>query len=327
MPLCAKKWHRAVSRPDAETLAISVAALIGKAATQADQFGIAVSGGADSLALLLLAQAAFPGRIAAASVDHRLRHDAASECAHVADICAALGVPHSILTAAAPPHPSQASARELRYALLENWRADNGIDWLMTGHHADDQLETMVMRLNRRSGVGGLAGVRARNGRVLRPLLGWRRADLAALVAAAGLTPVDDPSNRDPRHDRARLRAAMADQQWLDPLAVSASAAHLAAAEEALDWAAQRLLAAHKQPVEGGFNLVTAGWPDELLRRAIAIALAGDGRSAPRGAELDRFIAKLRSGDPVTLAGWTARPVRQQPHIWHFQPERRGRAN
>jgi tRNA(Ile)-lysidine synthase len=90
-----------------------------------------------------------------------------------------------------------------------------GLDALATAHHADDQAETLLARLNRGSGVAGLAGVRARGivpGTrlpLIRPLLGWRRADLGEVVAAAGLTPVQDPSNSDDRFDRARIRKAL----------------------------------------------------------------------------------------------------------------------
>ena len=97
------------------------------------------------------------------------------------------------------------------------------------------------MRLNRGAGVAGLAGIRARQHRLARPLLTWRKAELEALVAEAGLSAVDDPSNRDARYDRARIRAALADADWLDPVAATRSAAALGSAEVALDWTAQQL--------------------------------------------------------------------------------------
>ena len=132
---------------------------------QADaQFGIAVSGGPDSMALLWLALNAFPGRVMAATVDHGLRPEAADEAAMVAAFCARHGVPHATLRPARPITGNiQSQARTARYALLDQWRMDNGVGWLMTAHHAGDQIETMLMRLNRGAGVGGLAGVRARN--------------------------------------------------------------------------------------------------------------------------------------------------------------------
>lgn len=137
------------------------------------RFGVAVSGGPDSMALLDLAARAFSGRVEAATVDHGLREASADEAAMVADWCGNAGIAHATL------HPKgavrgnvQSWARSQRYALLEEWRTAQGLDWLLTAHHADDQLETLLMRLNRGAGVGGLAGVRARQGVVLRPLLG-----------------------------------------------------------------------------------------------------------------------------------------------------------
>src|SRR4051794_12496212 len=203
-------------------------------------FAVAVSGGPDSLALLLLAAAAFPGLVRAATVDHRLRPEAAAEAAHVGSICAALGIPHGILAVTVAGGASvQARAREARYAALGGWMAEAGLGVLLTGHHQDDQAETLLMRLGRGSGLAGLAGIRpvARIAgiKVCRPLLGWRRSDLAAIVAAAGLRALDDPTNADETHDRVRMRRCLAEAPWLDAPALARSAAALAEAEEALD--------------------------------------------------------------------------------------------
>ncbi|HZU63565.1 MAG TPA: tRNA lysidine(34) synthetase TilS, partial [Novosphingobium sp.] len=145
------------------------------------RLGLAVSGGPDSLALLLLAHAAWPGRVAAATVDHGLRPESAGEAAEVARICAGLGVAHATLPVSIGPGNIQTEARTARYAALAQWMAAEGLAALATAHHADDQAETLLLRLNRASGVAGLAGVRARalvpGSRLLllRPLLGWRR--------------------------------------------------------------------------------------------------------------------------------------------------------
>ena len=118
---------------------------------------LAVSGGADSMAMLALARAAFPGRIIAATVDHQLRTSAADEAALVAAYCATLGVPHMILTPDAPIAGAsiQAQARGARYRLLRAWAGDAGAVALLTAHHADDQAETFLMRAVRGSGVPG----------------------------------------------------------------------------------------------------------------------------------------------------------------------------
>ncbi len=123
---------------------------------------LAVSGGPDSMAMLALATAAFPGSIVAATVDHGLRADAADEAAMVAQWCAAHAVPHTTLTADRPPAGAslQAQARHLRYALLGDWAIRIGATALATAHHADDQAETFLMRAARASGPAGLAGIR-----------------------------------------------------------------------------------------------------------------------------------------------------------------------
>lgn len=274
------------------------------------RIGLAVSGGPDSLALLLLAQASFTGQIFAATVDHGLRAEAADEAAFVARICGVLGVPHVTLTFERKlPKPAahnnvMARARDLRYALLHEWRAGDGLDWLMTGHHADDQLETMVMRLNRGSGVGGLAGIRARNGHVVRPLLRWRHRELVDIVQAALLQPIDDPSNRDDRFDRARLRKAIAAIDWIDPVAVVRSAAALDEADAALGWASQQLALERLTLSDGLVTLDATGLPAEIARRLLWGAI----RSLNPGAQLDgsklsRLHDTLRQAGKGTLEG------------------------
>ena len=288
--------------PDADYLRRALERAIGRAATEHDRFGIAVSGGADSLALLLLAHDAFPGRIAAATVDHGLRSDSAAEAQYVAEICAARAIPHDILRPAEAISGSlQAAARRARYALLGDWRVARGIDWLLTAHHADDQLETMVMRLARASGVGGLAGVRARQGHVLRPLLHLRRASLQQYVAAAGLRPVDDPSNRDDRFDRARIRKTLAGQDFLDPAAVAVSADALAHADDALRWATARLSAERVHRDGDDRHVDASGLPHEFVRRILIDLLGQMGVDAPRGEAIERAIAAIHGGEQAMI--------------------------
>ena len=280
------------------------------------KMGVAVSGGPDSLALLLLAQAAWPGRVEAATVDHGLRPESTDEAAFVAGLCERLRVPHAVLQPRAPITGNlQAAARRARYALLEAWRAEQGLDCVLTAHHAEDQAETLLMRLNRGSGVGGLGGVRAANGRVLRPMLGWRRAELARIVADAGLEAVSDPSNKDERFDRARLRRQLEAADWIDPLALGRSAQALAEAEEALDWAAERLFAERTSRDESELRLDPNDLPAELVRRLLVRALRQlEPDAAPRGEELSRLRAKLEGGGSATLAGVKA----EGGPVWRF---------
>jgi tRNA(Ile)-lysidine synthase len=276
--------------------------------------GLAVSGGPDSLALLLLARAAIGENIRAATVDHRLRPEAAAEAAKVAALCAGLGVPHDILVAEwdqAPTANLQAQARDKRYALLGQWAADHRLGAVLTAHHADDQAETLMMRLARGSGVAGLAGARAKsrlNENVwrLRPLLGWRRAELHAIVAAAGIEAVDDPTNRDPRFDRSRVRALLATSGWADPLRLAASASHLADAEEALRFSTEAL--AEARIGNDGQTIDATGLPRELRRRLLVTALHRAGASDLRGPDVDRLLATLDAGGSATLAGFKFEP-------------------
>lgn len=285
-------------------LRAAVLSLIGDDGSAA-RFGVAVSGGPDSMALLFLAAQGFPGRVAAVTVDHGLRAASADEAAMVARWCADRGIGHSILLPDRPMEGNiQAWARDTRYRLIERWRADAGADWIMTAHHADDQLETLLMRLNRGSGVGGLAGVRARSGSILRPLLDVRKATLLALAEAENLPFVHDPSNADLRFDRAALRAALARAPWLDPQAAARSAAALAEADAALDWSVAALAEAHIQAQGPGWRLDRTDLPREYLRRLLLVMLTRADAPAPRGETLDHAIAQALAGRQTSLGDW-----------------------
>jgi tRNA(Ile)-lysidine synthase len=277
--------------------------------------GVAVSGGPDSLALLLLAAAARPGAVEAATVDHALRPEARAEAEGVAAICGRLGVPHQILTARWNDRPTtaiQERARSERYRLLGYWAEERGLGALATGHHADDQTETILMRLNRGSGVRGLAGMRPRsiapgsNIRLVRPLLGWRRSDLEQICEDAGLEPVADPSNADDRFERVRIRRALAEADWLDSAAIAKSAGNLGDADASLDWA---MRAEWKRAVQESSETVVyraSDAPTEILRRLVARAvrkLATEGDAELRGSELDRLLVALAEGGTATVRG------------------------
>ncbi|HEX8240259.1 MAG TPA: tRNA lysidine(34) synthetase TilS [Allosphingosinicella sp.] len=291
------------------------------------QLALAVSGGPDSLALLILADDALPGRIAAATVDHGLRAESRGEAEAVARLCGRLGVPHQILAAIVERtgHGLQAAARAARYAALAGWMDRDGLGLLLTAHHRDDQAETLLMRLNRGSGVAGLAGVRAAGTvpgtggrlRLGRPLLGWRRDELQAIVDAAGVEAASDPGNFDERFDRARIRRRLAEAPWLDPAALARSAALLAEAEAALEWAAAPLFAARTEVEEGRVILRSNGLPPELLRRLVLRCLRQLAPEArPRGAALAAFIARLEQGGTATLCEVKA----TGGDTWRFEP-------
>lgn len=303
-------------------------ALAGRAPTDAEPLGVAVSGGTDSLALLLLARAAFPGAVCAATVDHGLRAESADEAAFVGAVCARIDVPHHIL----PPRPEmlaggnlQDRARAMRYRCLADWAESAGAPWVAVAHQQDDLAETFLLRARRGAGLGGLAAMlpsrplRKGGGAPLlvRPLLGWTRAELVERVAAAGIAPVEDPSNRHPRFDRSRMRGLLATTPELPPTRLARAAANLRDAEAALAWVAEREWACRAETDGSQVTLAVADLPPELRRRLVVRALkaVADGPS-PRGSGLDRLIAAVDAGRVATLAGVVVRPGTR----WHFAP-------
>ena len=287
-------------------LRADLARIVGPEQLEQGRFGLAVSGGPDSMAMLALFHQTTPDRIAVASVDHGLRSNSADEAAMVGQWCAAHDVPHAVLCPQTPITGSlQASARAARYALLEGWRQNAALDWIVTAHHADDQAETLLMRLNRGSGIGGLAGVRERNGCVIRPLLGWRRAELAGIVTQLGLPFVVDPSNSDPRFDRAALRLQLAQADWIDPAALARSAAALAEGEEALVWMASQIGQRHIFPTEEGVGLLLdkTDLPREILRRLLLqmLHIFAPESDPPRGSSIDQALVQLLQGNKAMI--------------------------
>jgi tRNA(Ile)-lysidine synthase len=182
--------------------------------------GVAVSGGADSLGLMLLVarwRALVPNALPVVvySVDHGLRPEAADEVAMVLREAHRLGLPARGLRWDGPKPASglQAAARATRYRLLAAAMSADGLSACVTAHHLRDQAETVLMRLAHGSGVEGLAGMAAwsevEGCRLFRPLLDAEPDALRRLVRDAGLTPVDDPSNADTSYERVRWRQVL----------------------------------------------------------------------------------------------------------------------
>lgn len=238
-----------------------------------DRLGVAVSGGGDSTALLhLLHDWSRDGgpALAAVTVDHGLRPEAAAEASAVASACAALGIPHDTLRwTDAPKGNLMQAAREARLGLISHWARDRGIGAVALGHTADDQAETFLMRLARGSGVDGLSGMAARRSSHgidwLRPLLFARRAELRGWLQRRGLAWAEDPTNEDADYLRVRARQALA---TLDPLGIGVerileTQALMALARDALDSAADRA-ARDLAEIEAG---------EVVLRREACLAL------------------------------------------------------
>jgi len=300
--------------------------------------GVAVSGGPDSMAMLALAVQALPGRVEAATVNHGLRREAADEAALVAGACRELGVPHAILAPAEPLRPDadlQARARTVRYRLLGEWAMARGLSGVLTAHHADDQAETFLMRAGRAAGLAGLAGARARTTIgglvVVRPLLEWRRAELRALVRRRELPFADDPSNRDDRFERTRVRHLLDANEWIGPANLARSASYLAEADSDLAAAVEWLWRGRAARDGADLWVEALDLPRELrrrmARRAVADVRAAAGIAEPAftdSTNVEALLDALETGRRATQAGvmasvrggrWRLRPA----------PPRRGR--
>ncbi len=242
---------------------------------------LAVSGGADSLTLLVLAAAAGLAPTATAvHVDHGLRTGSAAEASVVAAAAERLGVAFRSERCEVADGPNlEARARTARYATLPAGA--------LTGHTADDQAETVLLNLLRGAGLDGLAGMR----RDRRPILGLRRSETRAVCRAEGLTPVADPTNTDPAHRRNRVRAELL--PLLDAIAERDVAPIVARQADLLRDEAALLdgLAAALDPTDAR-SLAAA--PTVLARRALRRWLADGEEHPPDAATVERALAVAR---------------------------------
>ncbi len=285
---------------------------------------VAVSGGPDSLALTLLLQdwlAQGGGRLTALVVDHRLRPESEREAEGVAALLRARGLAVRLMRRPYEPLRGgwQAAARAARYALLTAACREAGILHLALAHHRDDQAETVLLRQAAGSGPDGLAGMAAVSERpevrLIRPLLPVPKARLVATCHAAGLPFVEDPSNRDPRFSRSRLRRdpRLADARWVRALTGQALVHGLARATR--ERAAADLLVEGVALHPAGFARLSAsvvGAEDALALRALAnlLACVSGAQWPARTARLQAGLTRLRAGapQPFTLGGCRLMP-------------------
>lgn len=320
---------------------------LGRPLAAGERLALAVSGGPDSMAMLVLAAAALPGQVIAATFDHGLRPASAGEAAMVAGYCGTVGIPHATLVPAEPlPRTNvHAKARSARYAALSRWAIGAGAHVLATAHHADDQAETFLMRAARGSGVAGLGGIRALQApskhisinnagevstvvrpALVRPLLQWRASELRAIALAADVPFVDDPSNTDDRFDRTRFRAWLRSAPWLDPAGFVASAAHAAEADATLR--AMEILLWNERLVVAGaghqIRIDLADLPREIKRRLARTAIlqvrAANGIVRPAfddATSVEPLLDALDAGKAATQAGILVTPAGM---VWRFAP-------
>jgi len=268
---------------------------------------LAVSGGPDSMTLLT-ASARIAGRIGlqleALTVDHQLRPESAAEVALVAAAAKSLGVTHHVRVAPISGPGIEAAARDARYAALEAVRSERGLSVIATAHSANDQAETLLMRLARGSALGGASSIHeARADRVIRPLLFLTRAQIEAYVAALNLTVARDAMNDDPKFLRTRVR-----KEVLPALIAAAgpgserALARFAslAAEDDAELTRQALAALGGMPAS--FPLELAALARPIARRALATWLVAQG--VELNAELiDDCLRAAREKSVATLPG------------------------
>lgn len=267
---------------------------------------LAVSGGPDSTALLSLSARWRAARkngpvLVAATIDHRLRREAKKEAAAVARLAKELKIPHHTLawTGKKPKTGLQEAARAARYSLLLELARKVGAEAIATAHTRDDQAETVLHRIARGSGIGGLAGIRRRRARdgiiLLRPLLEIPKTRLVATLRQARIPFADDPSNRDPRFLRARLRklAPGLEREGIDAAKLSLLARRLARANAAIEQAAAEEWKRVLRGLSGGMLEFDApsyfALPAEIALRLLGRAIDGTGHEGP--AELRKLEA------------------------------------
>jgi len=279
---------------------------------------VAVSGGSDSLALMLLLRdwakkAGLPPPVAL-SVDHALRPESGREASKVLRWAKAAGLRGHLLMrkGKAPRSDIESAAREARYRLMGEWAKHNGVKAIYVGHTRDDQAETFLLRLARGSGVDGLAAMRAvspyplnefRALVLVRPLLTVEREVLRDFLRERGQAWLDDPMNDDPRFARVQIRKAwpVLEAIGLSKGRIADAAAHLARARTALDAVSQAVLVrACRFDGEEALIDPTAltDAPRELGLRALAAILMAVSGTAyrPRFERLERLYDQIRLG-------------------------------
>lgn len=274
---------------------------------------VATSGGADSLALCLLAHAWATdrgGRVTALTVDHQLRAESAQEATQVGRWLAGRGIDQRILPWLGPKPATgiQSAARAARYRLLCGACGEIGVLHLLVAHHARDQAETVLMRAINGSGIEGVAAmqrlVTAPQCRILRPLLTFDPVWLRQFLAAADQPWIEDPSNRSAEFSRVRIRQALPSlaTAGLDAAALARFAATMQEARNATEEATVGWLAAAVTVHDAGYAETDVAFlraaPRFVAVRAMSrlIAAIGGDRWEPRPAAVERLVARLVAG-------------------------------
>ncbi len=272
---------------------------------------VATSGGPDSTAMLSVLARLAPEldvRPIAAGIDHGLRAEAQQELDLVAGLAGAIAVPFERERIAVPPGEGvQARARQARYAALAAIAARHGAARIAVGHTRDDQAETVLARILRGGSLRGIGAIAPRRADgVVRPLIDATREEVRTYLADHDLRFAEDPSNPDPRFERARIRGQVLPALMAEDPDAAAHLAFLADeardAEEALAAWAGRLLADATTP--RGISLTVLGRaPTAVALRALREALGGPALGRAHLASMRRWLEEPREASEVRLPG------------------------
>jgi tRNA(Ile)-lysidine synthase len=270
---------------------------------------IAVSGGPDSMAMMaLLARWTMQPRLMVATVDHGLRTESADEAQCVAKTAAHLGLPHDTLPwlGSKPAQGLQEAARHARYHLLLAHAERHGLSHLALAHHADDQAETVLMRLVAGSGINGLSGMAVESQRagvtLVRPFLQMPKSRLVATCQMLDVPFTDDPSNTNDRFARTRVRSALQQSaaMGLTTATLTRLAGRARRTSDALDWMVNEALMAHAtrqtECVKRLDWAALAAYPAEIRLRILIRVIARENDMQPH-VRLERFEALLDALD------------------------------
>lgn len=271
---------------------------------------VALSGGSDSLSLLLLARQIFHDRklpLQAVTVDHQLRRESAAEAEMVGSLCARYGITHRTMVweGAKPASGISEAAREARYQLLAQAAEEAGTNIILVGHTLDDQAETVAMRLRRGEGTGlsGMAPATLYRERfwIVRPLLNERRNRLRAYLEGLGVSWIDDPSNESDAYERVRTRRLL-DKDAVAGL-VSRAAAEARARRLLMETAAGLVARFISMPFPGVFRLLPDLLEQEeraaILTLRACLATAGGTPRFPELPAARNIFERLATGKNV----------------------------
>ena len=276
------------------------------------RFAIAVSGGSDSLCLAYLSKmysAVHQNKMDVLIVDHKLRSESSQEATRVKDILKAKKIKAKILswTGPVPKKNIQSSARNIRYSLISNYCLKKNIKFLITGHHMDDQVENFFIRLFRGSGLTGLSSMQVCSDystklKIIRPFLAFKKSDLKYVTLKFFKTYIQDPSNKDEKFLRVRIRKYRKDmeKEGLDTRKIIKTINNLVSADEALKFYKKKALGKYVYFVSKGIckinKKIFTEEAGEIIFKSFSdiLSLVSGTYYPPRSKKIINLISRLK---------------------------------